>query len=311
LGQTMIAKHLAKRFGMSIVVLWLTITAVFFAFASIPGDPAQMYAGSDTTPELVQRLRQQFGTDRPVYVRYYLYLRNLLRGDLGDSFFSGRPVLAEVGPRFANTALLALVSIACSTVTGVLLGVVSATSQSRAVEQVVSIITLLGISIPVFWLGLLLILLFSVKLGMLPAGGTGSLAHLLMPSLTLSVYPTAFITRMTRSSVLDVIRQDYVRTARAKGLPERIVVFRHALSNALVPIVTVIGLRFGYLLGGAVVTESIFGWPGLGRLLVAAVGNRDYYLIQGCILVFAASFVLINTLVDLSYFYLNPKVRYH
>lgn len=302
--------YILKRLLVAIPVVFVTISVVFFAFALIPGDPALMFAGPEAPGEFIAALQQKFGTDQPVHIRYYRYLGNLIRGDLGSSFFTGRPVHVEILPRFRNTAELAIAATLISASIGIMLGVVSAVRQDTAFDRVILIGTLAGISIPVFWLGLILMLWFAVNWGLLPSSGRGTLAHLVLPTLSLSVFATAFITRMTRSSILEVIRKDYIRTARAKGLSERIVVYKHALANAMIPVVTVVGLRFGYLLGGAVITEQVFRWPGLGRILVQAVGYRDYFLIQGTIMLFSICFVLINIVVDVTYAILDPRIRY-
>jgi len=303
-------RYIIRRLLYGIPVVFVAISIIFIAFASIPGDPAQLFIGPEAPEETIEGLRKAFGTDQPVHVRYFRYIGNLLHGNLGVSFFSGRPVSDEIGWRFINTLKLAAVGIVFATIVGVTVGVVAAVKQGTAVDGAVTLAVLFGISMPVFWLGLLMILWFSVRLRILPSSGIGTWKHIVLPAISTSVYSTAFTARMTRSSVLEVIRQDYIRTARAKGLREQVVIFRHALRNALIPVVTILGLRLGYLLGGSVVTETVFAWPGLGRLMVAAVGMRDYYVVQGCLLIFAVTFVIVNIVVDISYAYLDPKVRY-
>lgn len=302
--------YIARRVLGSIPVLFLVVTGVFFAFQLIPSDPARVYLGPEATLETVEALRKELGLDKPVIVQYFNYLRRLARGDLGKSISTRRLVVTELGSPFVNTIKLSIASIVLATVLGVLLGTVAAVRQGTLWDHVASVIALLGISIPVFWLGLLMMYFFSVQLHVLPSAGDYTWKHYFMPTVALAVFSLAFIARMTRSSLLEVIRQDYVRTARAKGLPEWAVVAYHALRNALLPVVIVVGLRFGYMLGGAVVTEQVFAWPGLGRLLVGAVGARDIPLVQGILLVFAASFVLVNMTVDLLYGFLDPQIRY-
>jgi ABC-type dipeptide/oligopeptide/nickel transport system permease component len=291
-------------------VLFLVVTAVFFAFQLIPGDPARAFLGPEATPDVVERVRRELGLDRPIVVQYASYLRRLVRGDLGRSIMTRRDVSLELAAPFLSTVKLSLASIVLATVVGVLLGTIAAVRQGSTWDHLASIVALLGISIPVFWLGLLMMYLFSVNLRILPSAGDDTWQHYVMPTISLATFSLAFIARMTRSSLLEVIRQDYVRTARAKGAPEWRVVGYHALRNALLPVVIVVGLRFGYMLGGAVVTEQVFAWPGLGRLLVAAVGQRDIPLIQGILLLFATSFVLVNLTVDLLYGFLDPQIRY-
>ena len=304
------AIYAARRILASVPILLLAVTAVFFAFQVIPGDPAQLFVGPDVSQETVEAVRRELGLDRPVYVQYFEYLRRLFRGNLGLSITTRLPVTQELGSRFVNTIKLAVSSIVLATVIGVLLGTIAAVKQGTMVDHLATVVALMGISIPVFWLGLLMMYLFSVQLRLLPSAGNDTWRHYFMPALSLATFSLAFIARMTRSSLLEVIRQDYVRTARAKGVPELFVVARHALRNALLPVVIIVGLRFGYMLGGAVVTEEIFAWPGMGRLLVTAVGQRDIPVIQGALLVFATSFVVVNMAVDLLYGYLDPQIRY-
>ena len=294
----------------SIPILLLAVTAVFFAFQVIPGDPARLYVGSDASSEAVEQARRDLGLDRPVQVQYFDYLSRLARADLGRSMATRRPVTRELGPRFLNTIKLAAAGILVATTIGVFLGTIAAVKQGTVWDHLASVVALMGISIPVFWLGLLLMYLFSVQLRILPSAGNDTWRHYFMPTLSLATFSLAFIARMTRSSLLEVIRQDYVRTARAKGVPEWAVVGYHALRNALLPVVIIVGLRFGYMLGGAVVTEEVFAWPGMGRLLVTAVSQRDIPVIQGALLVFATAFVVVNLLVDLLYGFLDPQIRY-
>ncbi len=303
------ATYILRRILISIPILFLVVTVVFFAFQLIPGDPARMYAGDDASLAEVEQIRADLGLDQPVLVQYTSYLSRLIRGDLGTSIFTRRPVIEEIRGRFWNTMKLSLAAITVATVLGMSMGIASALNRNRFWDHFFSIIALLGISIPVFWLGLLLMWLFSVQLGILPTAGDSTWRHFIMPTITLSVFSLAFILRMTRSALLETVQEDYVRTARAKGVPEKWVLARHSLRNALLPIVTVIGLRFGYMLGGAVITESIFAWPGMGRLMITAVGQRDIPVVQGVLLVFATSFVFVNLLVDIIYGFVDPRIR--
>jgi ABC-type dipeptide/oligopeptide/nickel transport system permease component len=302
--------YILRRILGSVPILLLAVTAVFFAFQVIPGDPARLYVGTEASQEVVDQARRDLGLDKPAYIQYVEYLARLGRGDLGRSFSTRRPVSQELRPKFVNTVKLSLASILVATVVGVSLGTVAAVKQGTVIDHLASVVALLGISIPVFWLGLLLMYFFSVQLRILPSVGNETWRHYFMPTISLATFSLAFIARMTRSSLLEVIRQDYVRTARAKGVPEWLVVTWHALRNALLPVTIVVGLRFGYMLGGAVVTEEVFAWPGLGRLMVQSVGQRDIPVIQGVLLLFATSFVVVNTAVDLLYGFLDPQIRY-
>jgi glutathione transport system permease protein len=305
-----LGRYVLRRILIGIPILLLVVTVVFFAFKLIPGDPARIIAGDEAPIERVEFIREQLGLDRPVLVQYGAYLTNLLRGDLGVSFSSRRTVAVEIGSRFWNTVSLSLAAITLATLVGIALGVLSALFRGKVVDHAVTIVALLGISVPVFWLGLLMMQLFSVELGLLPAAGYGTWRHFVMPTITLSVFSIAFITRMTRSSLLETVQQDYVRTARAKGVRERFVLLLHSLRNALLPVTIVVGLRFGYMMGGAVITEEVFAWPGMGRLLILSVAQRDIPVVQGLLLVFATSFVLVNLMVDVLYAFLDPRIRH-
>ncbi len=302
--------YIARRFIIALPVLFFVITIVFFAFQLIPGDAARMFAGEQASEEAVERIRKDMGIDRPVLEQYLLYLGRLVQGNLGTSFMTGRPVVVEIRTRFANTIQLAIAAIIFATVIGMSMGIISAANRERFWDYSFSVLSLFGISIPVFWLALMMMLVFSVRWGLLPTAGNTTWKHYLMPTFCLSVYSIAFITRMTRSSLLELLGQDFTRTARAKGLAEWVVIVRHVLRNALIPIITVVGLRFGYMLGGAVMTETIFAWPGLGRLLVVAVAQRDIPVVQGLLLVVASTFVLINLIVDILYAVVDPRFRY-
>jgi ABC-type dipeptide/oligopeptide/nickel transport system permease component len=302
--------YIVRRILISIPILFLVVTLVFFAFQLIPGDPAQMYAGEQATKEVLEKVRKDLGLDRPVLVQYGSYLQRLVQGDLGQSFITRRPVSVEIGSRFGNTVKLSIAAISFATVIGLVMGTISAVNQEGWWDYLFSVLSLFGISTPVFWLALLLMYFFSIRLGILPTSGNDSWRHYLMPTFCLAVFSVAFITRMTRSSLLELLGDDFVRTARAKGLAERRVLANHVLRNALIPIITVVGLRFGYMLGGAVITETIFAWPGMGRLLVTAVEQRDIPIVQGVLLVFAAAFVMVNLSVDVIYGVVDPRIRY-
>lgn len=302
--------YIVRRLVLMIPIVFFVVSAVFFAFKLIPGDPAAMFAGEQASAEAIARIRHEMGLDRPVLVQYMDYLRKLLRGDLGNSFMTGRSVAMDLKIRFGNTLRLALISTSLSAFLGISMGLISAIKRETFVDYLLTVISLLGISTPIFWLGLLLMYVFSLKLGWLPISGNDSWRHYIMPVVVLSMVSIATILRITRSSVLEVMGEDFVRTARGKGLGERLVIVRHVLRNALIPIVTVIGLQFGYQLGGAIITETIFGWPGMGKLLITAVEQRDIPVVQGCLLVFSTSFVLVNLITDLIYAVVDPKIAY-
>ncbi len=302
--------YVLRRLVLAVPTLVGVTVVVFALIRLVPGDPARLVLGLQASEEEVQRLRVQLGLDQPLPVQYARFLARLLQGDLGRSVVTGEPVLREIGARLPATVQLAVTSTVVATLAGVAAGVVSATRQYSWWDYAVMTVALFGISLPVFWLGLMLMLLFSVHLRWLPAGGYGTPAHLVLPTVTLAAFSVAIIARMTRSSLLEVLHQDYVRTAWAKGLSSRAVVLRHALKNALIPVVTVIGLQFGGLLGGAILTETVFAWPGMGRLLVGAIVARDYPVVQGTVLVFAALFTLVNLAVDVLYAYVDPRIHY-
>ena len=288
----------------------LVVTALVFAIVRlIPGDPARILAGDFATDQVVSELRERWQLDRPWPVQYVTYLRGLLRGDLGRSTATSLPVAADLGERFLRTLQLAAAATVIGVLVGGLAGVLGATQRASWVDYLATVVALVGVSTPIFWSGLILILLFSVRLEWLPAGGTGGLVHLVLPALSLGLFGAGVIARQTRSSMLEVLGEEFVRTARSKGLAERAVVYKHALRNALIPIVTVVGDQFARLLGGAILTETVFSWPGMGRYLIEAIAMRDYPVIQGIILVFAACFFVVNLLVDISYGLVDPRVR--
>jgi ABC-type dipeptide/oligopeptide/nickel transport system permease component len=303
------ARFLLQRVLIAVPSLLLVTALVFTIVHLIPGDPAQILAGDMATPQAVAELRIQWGLDRPLPVQYLTYLGNLVAGDLGRSIATRNPVTTEIGDRYPTTLGLAVTGILVAAVLGLGAGVLAASKPFSGWDYGSMILALTGVSTPVFWSGFLLILVFSVWLGWLPAGGTGSLQHMILPAFSLGLFDAGVIARQSRAGLLDVLEQDYIRTARAKGLTERLVVARHAFKNAVIPVVTVIGMQFGRMLGGAVLVESVFSLPGIGRLLVTAISQRDYPVIQGICLVLATSFVLINLAVDVAYGYLDPRIR--
>lgn len=305
--------YVLRRLVGTVPVLF-GVTLVVFAMTWLtPGDPVVALLGESAqgiTGQAREELRRELGLDRPWPVQYVEYVSGLARGDLGVSARSRRPVLREVLDRLPATAELALAGLAIAVAVGVSLGVAAALRKRTWVDALAIAVALVGVSVPVFWSGFLLMLVFSLELGWLPASGRGTLRHLVLPALTVGIASAAFIARITRGAVLETLGQDYVRTARAKGVPARTVVVRHALRNALLPIVTVVGLQLGSLLGGAVLTETVFAWPGVGRMLVDAILARDLPLVQGSVLVVSLLFILVNLAVDLSYAAINPRVRY-
>ena len=298
-----------RRVLVAIPVIFLSITAVFFAFRLIPGDPARLYFGEHATLQQVTQLRHQLGLDRPLSTQYYDYLRQLLHGNLGTSITTSQPVAQMVIDGLLQTLRLVVIGITIAIVIGGGLGIISAVKHGTAWDHLSGLIALLGMSVPLFLLALLMELLFSVNLHWLPAAGNAGSASLILPAICLATYSLAFIARMTRAALLETYGQDYVRTARAKGIASWRVVFMHALPNALPAIVTVIGLRLGYMIAGAVVIEQIFAWPGIGRLMLVGIQQRDTPLIEGTLIVFLLTFIIINLLVDIAHGLLDPRVR--
>jgi ABC-type dipeptide/oligopeptide/nickel transport system permease component len=289
-------------------VLLGVIFVVMLTIELIPGDAVALMLGEHATKEAVEKLRDFLGLDKPLLVRYVQYLGRLLAGDLGRSIQQNRPVWDELSEAWPATVQLTIAALLLAGLAGTAAGVVSAVWPNSFFDALARLGSLFGLSMPVFWTGLVLIVVFAFWLPWLPVGGTGSPAHLVLPAATLALPSIAMIARMTRSSVLDVLREDYVRTARAKGVREQLVVGKHALRNAFIPILTLIGLQAGQLMGGAVLTETVFAWPGLGRLMVKAIFARDYVLLQGAVLLFALAFVVVNLIVDLSYGALDPRI---
>lgn len=302
--------YILKRLLSLIPVMFLLSILVFALLQFAPGDPAIVIVGEDATVEDIELIRAKFGLDKPILTQYAIWLKGVLQGDLGRSNVTRRPVLDEIRDHAGPTIELATASIILATAIGVAIGVISATKHNTLVDRTSMVSALFGVSTPTFWLGLMLIYLFGVRLLWLPTGGIGSFKALILPSITLAAASLAIIARMTRSSMLDVLKQDYVRAARAKGVRESNVIFRHSLKNAFIPVITVIGLQYGYLLAGAVVTETIFSRPGLGRMLLDAINSRDFPVVQGTILVLSISFVLVNLIVDVCYVYLDPRIQY-
>lgn len=303
-------QYIARRLMLTIPVVLGVSIIVFSIIRMIPGDPARAIAGVQATPEFIEQVRVRYALDRPMHVQYGLFMSGMARGDLGQSTFSRRPVTTEIRERFPRTLTLASISLLIATLVGVSAGIVSATRRNSLFDNASMLVALIGVAAPVFWMALMLQLLFSVQLRLLPATGLGTWRHLILPSITLGMASAALMARITRSSMLDVLRQEYITTARAKGLGERVIVYKHALKNALIPVVTVLGLQFGILLGGAVLTETVFAWPGVGRLLVDAILRRDYPVVQGTVLLLAFLFVLINLVVDIIYAFLDPRIHY-
>lgn len=304
----------------SLLPVFLFVTVLVFSILRLtPGDPATVMLGPQASKEDVQALRQELGLEDPIIVQYGRWLGRLVQGDLGRSIQTRVRVGPELQKKFANTLWLTTAALLLTVAAGVLVGVLSATRRGSLADRVLTVLTLIGVSMPIFWLGIMLMLLFSLQLRWLPSAGMYSprgggfgdlLIHLILPAITLATASVAVVARMTRSTMLDVLGQDYVRTARAKGLAERLVIYRHCLKNAMVPVITVAGVQVGYLLGGAVLTETVFSWPGLGQLLLTAIGARDFPMVQGATLLAATAITLVNLVVDLLYAVLDPRIRY-
>lgn len=301
--------YLARRLAGTIPVLLAVSIFVFGFVHALPGDPARLEAGPEASLADIEAVRKDMGLDGPIWSQYLRWVGNALQFNLGKSTKTRQPVAQVIGERFFPTLWLTVWSMAWSTVAGILLGVISGVRRGSALDQGSMVLAISGVSFPSFWLGLLMIDLFSVRLGWLPTGGYGTWQHYVMPSFTLGLGVAAVMARFTRSAFVEVSAEDYVRTARMKGVPERLVAWRHTLRNALIPVITLTGLQFGFLLGGAIVVETVFSWPGLGRLLVDSVSYRDYPVIQAEIMLFSVEFVFINLVVDLLYAVANPEIR--
>jgi ABC-type dipeptide/oligopeptide/nickel transport system permease component len=302
-------RYLALRVLYALPALWLIVTMVFLLAHIVPGDPVQQMLGEGARAEDLQQLRHTLGLDMPIGAQYRHYLAGIAHGDLGESFRFQQPVMRVILSHYPATLELAFVALLVCAAIGIPAGLLAAENPGTLADHAVSACTLLGLSVPNFALGPVLILIFSVILGWLPVSGRGGPSHLILPAITLGAGLAAILTRMVRISVIEQLSSDYVRTARAKGLSPAAVLFRHAFRNALIPILTILGLQFGTLLAGAIVTETIFSWPGIGRLAVQAIGARDYPLLQGCILLIAVTYVLVNLLTDAVYALVDPRVR--
>jgi ABC-type dipeptide/oligopeptide/nickel transport system permease component len=301
--------YLAHRLLYTLPVIWLVVSLVFLLIHLVPGDPIQQMLGEGAPASDIQAARHAYGLDVPLGQQYLHYWKGVLRGDLGPSLRYNQGVSRLIAQRYPYTLQLTIAALVLAIVVSIPAGVRSAQRRNRWDDRALSVISLFGLSFPNFALGPVLILFFAVNLGWLPVSGSGSVAHVVLPAITMGSGLAAILTRMVRTSMLEELGQDYIRTARAKGLPERTVVYRHALRNAMIPVITVLGLQFGALLAGAIVTETIFSWPGIGRLTIQAISNRDYYLVQGCILAIALTYVAVNFLTDLLYSAVNPRIR--
>jgi ABC-type dipeptide/oligopeptide/nickel transport system permease component len=302
-------RYLGSRILYTLPVIWLGVSIVFFLIHLVPGDPVLQMLGENAPASDVQATRHAYGLDAPIHVQYIRYWEGVLHGNLGPSLRFNQSVTSLIAERYPFTLQLTLAALFVAIVLSIPAGIRSARRRDRWDDRTLSVVSLFGLSFPNFALGPILILLVSIKLGWLPVSGAGSFAHLILPAITMGSALAAILTRMVRTSMLEELGQDYIRTARAKGLPERVVVYRHALRNAMVPVITVLGLQFGALLTGTIVTETIFSWPGIGRLTIQAIGNRDYYLVQGCILAIGLTYIAVNFLTDLMYSIANPRIR--
>ncbi|MBE4910486.1 ABC transporter permease [Bacillus luteolus] len=301
--------YMIRRLLQTIPVMIGVTLAVFLMMHLIPGDPAQIMAGENANPEQVEQMRINLGLDDPLHVQYFRYVSNAIQGDLGESIRTKRDVTEEIFTnRFWITVQLAVIGTALSVLLGLVAGIISATRKYTFADVSIMIVALFGLSMPNFWLGIMLIYLFSVNLGVLPVAGWGSWEQMILPAITLGTGGAAIIARMTRSSMLEVINQDYIRTAYAKGVSDKLVIYKHALRNALIPVVTVVGLQFGGLLGGAIITETVFAINGLGRLIIDSIRAHDFPMVQGTILVCAVLFVFVNFLVDITYRLVNKRI---
>ena len=302
-------RYLGTRLLYTLPAVWLVVSVVFLLIHLVPGDPIQQMLGEGAASADVEAARRAYGLDVPLGEQYWNYWKGVLHGDLGRSLRLDQPVRTLIAQRYPATLQLTLAALAVALAISIPAGVRSARRRNQWDDRLLGFLSLLGLSFPNFALGPVLILIFAIYLGLLPVSGSGTWAHLVLPAITLGGALAAILTRMVRTAMLEELGQDYIRTARAKGLPERVVVYRHALRNALIPVLTVVGLQFGALLAGAIVTETIFSWPGIGRLTLQAIGNRDYYLVEGCILAIGLTYVAVNFLTDLTYSLVNPRIR--
>jgi ABC-type dipeptide/oligopeptide/nickel transport system permease component len=305
-----ILRFVGLRLLLALPALWLILTMVFLLIHIVPGDPVAQMLGEGARAEDLEQLRHALNLDQPVRVQYFHYIVGIVHGDLGQSFRFQQPVARVIAEHYSATIQLSIVALAVCALIGILGGILAAQERGTATDTTVGVLTLFGLSVPNFALGPVLMLVFAVILGWLPVTGRGGPSHFVLPALTLGAALAAILTRMVRSSVIEELSSDYVRTARAKGLSESAVLFKHAFRNALIPILTILGLQFGALLAGTIVTETIFSWPGIGRLTVQAINARDYPLLQGCILLIAVTYVFVNLLTDVVYVVVDPRVRF-
>src|ERR1700678_1010719 len=302
-------RQIIQRVLYTVPVIWLVVSLVFLLIHLVPGDPIQQMLGEGAAPADIQATRHAYGLDAPLGEQYLRYWKGVLHGDLGPSLRYNQSVTHLLAQRYPYTAELTLAALFIAILLSFPAGVYSAQHPNRGKDRTISVVSLFGLSFPNIALGPILIILFSIKLGWLPVSGSGGIEYLVLPAITMGGALAAILTRMVRTSMLEELSQDYIRTARAKGLTERTVVYGHALRNAMIPIITVLGLQFGALLAGAIVTETIFSWPGIGRLTIQAISNRDYYLVQGCILAIGLTYVAVNFLTDVLYSAVNPRIR--
>jgi peptide/nickel transport system permease protein len=301
---------IGRRLLFLLPVLFGILVAVFVTMRIVPGDPARLVAGPDAGPEELATIRQQFGLDQPLHIQFVRYLLDILRGEFGRSLKTQRPVLDEIVPRLGNTALLAVLSTLFAVVVGLLAGIVAAARRNSTFDHATMVVAMMGVSTPSFYLGIVLIVVFAVMLRLFPAGGSGGVTHLVLPAVTLGASTMGIVARMTRASMIDVLDEDYIRTARAKGVRERLIVARHALRNALLPVIAVVALQFGFVLAGSVLVETVFSFPGIGWLIVESISMRDFPVVQGSILLVTFVSVLVNLAADILYGYADPRVNY-
>ncbi|MDP9355996.1 MAG: ABC transporter permease [Chloroflexota bacterium] len=305
------ATYVLRRLSQTVIVLLGVSVAVFLMGQLVPGDPAVVMLGPAASADAVAELRRDLGLDESLWIQYGRFIERLVtEGSLGESIRTNREVLDEVFDRLPYTLVLAVLAVTLATILGITGGVVAAINRGKFIDSAILVVTTGGLSVPSFWVALLMIWLFAVRLGWLPVAGAGSWKHLVLPTLTLALPSIATKARLTRSAMLEILNQEYIRTARSKGLHEQTVLLRHALRNALIPVITIVGLQFGALLGGAFITESIFGWPGVGQLAVNSILQRDFPIVQGTVLLVTVSFVMMNLIVDLLYAWSDPRIRY-
>lgn len=302
-------RALLFRLVYTVPVVWLVVSIVFILIHLVPGDPVEQMLGEGARPADIVALRHAYGLDLPLGTQYIHYWAGVLHGNLGTSLRLNDSITHLVLTRYPYTVELTIAALIIAVLLSIPAGIASALHRDRWQDRLLSFTSLLGLSFPAFALGPILILVVSIKLGWLPVSGAGGISHLILPAITMGSALAAILTRMVRTAMLEELGQDYIRTARAKGLPERVVIFKHALRNALIPVITLLGLQFGALLAGAIVTETIFSWPGIGRLTVSAINNRDYPLLQGCILAIGLTYVLVNLATDIMYVVINPRIR--